>query len=93
MVVSQTQREERKFWVITDAGIVSEEIGLKTDAPDYWWFPRLGQPGWGTSMMVGYGCYETRELALESALRSAEKSLKFVQERIAKIKRQIEDGP
>lgn len=87
MAAPDTHREKRTFWVwdgYSDDG-PRQEVGYATNADGYWWFPDVGQPGWGTSMPVGSGAFETRDACLAFHYDKAERGLVFARERLDKI--------
>lgn len=75
------------FWIWKGSDGPQDVVGLATGTDDYWWFPDVGQPGWGTSMQVGYGCFATREDCIAYALRDARHGLKRAQERLEMVER------
>lgn len=80
-------REERTFWVWNgwDTKGPREEVGVATGEPGQWWFPNLGQPGWGQSLQVGHGAFETVEACVRYHLDDARRSLKHAQGRVERI--------
>lgn len=84
---TQTQqdpkREERKWWAVTDRFSVVNVIGYSCSPmnPNHWWCPGVGFSG-----MEGESLFNTKEAAVEIAIKKANAELENLKCRIEELK-------